>query len=371
MYIIENKDNNYSESLNKDDDMKNGDNFTDNNTILIVTRISTIIVIISWYIYGKYAFYCLKGLIKHKNLNFLFPLTASLFAYANNSNDIVNYIYHQSDCYKFWLVFIISGTLNWAPISWLQAYRLAIISKIYLPKVVAITITTFAIIFSCAYCTFYFLNLSLFDYTMSDTIGCSVINPGTWTTYTMVADIIDSVFSMTAICTIIIMSLIDIKGLHTGNDKLNNLVEQGIIELIIIATSKLIIYPLIRISSSVPGLDIFWDILSIIVIICAYNLVNFPYKHCNDLKGNAIKKNKYNFFNSELSYSSSDLCDSDSDGSNKEKKQKSNDSSKYKLNILIDNNYSFQNHSVSRTGTLSYNNNNSRNSISQQKHSNM
>ncbi|KAL6612832.1 hypothetical protein U3516DRAFT_592625 [Neocallimastix sp. 'constans'] len=368
MYINENKVNNYSESLNKDDDMKNGDGITDNNTLLMATRISTIIVILSWYIYGKYAYFCLKGLIKYKNLNFLFPLTASLFAFANNSNDIVNYIYHQSDCYKFWLIFEISATLNWAPISWLQAYRLILISKIYLPKVPAIIITIFAIIFSCIYCTFYFLNLSLFDYTMSDDIGCSVTNPGTWTIYLMIFDIIDSVFSMTTICIIIIISLIKLKGLRTGSDRLNNLVEQGIIELIIIATSKLIIYPIIRTSSSIPGFDIFWDVLSVIVIVNAFNLVNFPYKHSNDIKGNVKKRNKYNFFNSELSYCSSDLCDSNNDGNNKEKNLTSNDSNKYKLNIIIDKD-SFQNQSVSGTATLSCSKNSNKNDNNLKRHS--
>jgi len=287
MYIKTDAIENFSESLIKRDEeldvtgIINETNVVDdeNSTMLVATRISTIIVIISWYVYGKYAFFCLRGLIRHKNFNFLFPLAATLFAFVNNTNDIGNYIYHQSDCYSFWLVFMFSATLNWAPISWLQAYRLALISKIYLSKFVSLIIISMAIVLSSIYCTYYFLNLSLFDYSKSDTLGCGVTNPGTWTPYIMVSDIADSVFSLASICIIVFKSINHLKELNTRNEKLNDLVGQGIIELFIIALAKIIIYPLIHYTSKIPGLDVFWDVLSMIVIISAYKLVNFPYEH--------------------------------------------------------------------------------------------
>jgi len=314
MYIKTDAIENFSESLIKRDEeldvtgIINETNVVDdeNSTMLVATRISTIIVIISWYIYGKYAFFCLRGLIRHKNFNFLFPLAATLFAFVNNTNDIGNYIYHQSDCYSFWLVFMFSATLNWAPISWLQAYRLALISKIYLSKFVSLIIISMAIVLSSIYCTYYFLNLSLFDYSKSDTLGCGVTNPGTWTPYIMVSDIADSVFSLASICIIVFKSINHLKELNTRNEKLNDLVGQGIIELFIIALAKIIIYPLIHYTSKIPGLDVFWDVLSMIVIISAYKLVNFPYEHSeNSKKGrHNLRKNVFKFIDTSIGHSS-------------------------------------------------------------------
>jgi len=316
MYIKSNIIENISESLVRRDEeldstnvVINNENAIDNSentTMLVATRISTIIVIISWYVYGKYAYFCLRGLIRHKNFNFLFPLAATLFAFVNNTNDIANYIYHQSDCYSFWLIFVGSATLNWAPISWLQAYRLALISKIYLSNLLYFIITSMAIILSSIYCTYYFLNLSLFDYAKSDTLGCGVINPGTWTPYIMVSDIADSVFSLASICIIVFKSINHLKELNTRNEKLNDLVGQGIIELFVIALAKIIIYPLIHYTSKIPGLDVFWDILSMIVIISAYKLVNFPYEHSdNSKKGfNNLRKNIFNFIDTNIGHNS-------------------------------------------------------------------
>ncbi|KAG4093607.1 hypothetical protein H8356DRAFT_999997 [Neocallimastix lanati (nom. inval.)] len=309
MYIKSNTIDKFSESLvRRDEELNTIDDVVnnENTTMLVATRISTIIVIISWYIYGKYAYFCLRGLIKYKNYNFLFPLAATLFAFVNNTNDIANYIYHQSDCYPFWVIFVGSATLNWAPISWLQAYRLALISKIYLSSLLYFIITSMAIILSSIYCTYYFLNLSLFDHAKSDTLGCGVTNPGTWTPYIMVSDIADSVFSLASICIIVFKSINHLKELNTRNEKLNDLVGQGIIELFIIALAKIILYPLIHYTSKVPGLDVFWDILSMIVIICAYKLVNFPYEHLdNSKKGfSNLRKSIFNFIDTNIGHSS-------------------------------------------------------------------
>jgi len=275
-----------------------------NSTLEITTRVSTIVVILSWYIYGKYAFFCLRGLIRHKNLNFLFPLAATLFAFANNTNDIANYIYHPSACKLFYLIFMGSATLNWAPISWLQAYRLALIAKIYLSKFTAFIIITLAVILSSIYCTLYFFNLSLFDYTKTVATGCAVTNPGKWTPYIMISDIADSVFSLASICIIVFKSINHLKELNTRNEKLNDLVAQGIVELLVIAIAKIAIYPLIHYTSSIPGLDVFWDVLSIIVIISAYNLVNFPYEHsdASKKKRNNLRKNIFKFIDTNIGH---------------------------------------------------------------------
>jgi len=310
MFIKTDAIENFSESLVRRDEefVEELLSKNDNATKEIATRVSTIMVILSWYIYGKYAYFCIRGLIRHKNFNFLFPLAATLFAFVNNTNDIANYVYHQIDCYPFWLIFVGSATLNWAPISWLQAYRLILIAKIYLPKFTAFVISTLAIILSSIYCTFYFLNLSLFDYTKTDAIGCAVTNPGTWTPYIMVSDIADSVFSLASICVIVFKSINHLKELNTRNEKLNDLVGQGIIELFIIAIAKIVIYPLIHYTSAIPGLDVFWDVLSIIVIICAYKLVNFPYEQAdNSKKGrHNIRKNIFNFIDSSIGHSSNE-----------------------------------------------------------------
>lgn len=295
MYIkfnaVDNVVNNVVESLIKREE-EPSDEDDENSTMAVATRISTIFVVISWYIYGKYAILCTRGLIRHKNFNFLFPLGATLFAFANNTNDIANYIYHPSNCYLFYLFFVGSATLNWAPISWLQAYRLALIAKIYLKKIVAIIIISLAVIFSTIYCTFYFLNLSLFDYTKTAALGCGVTNPGKWTPYIMISDIADSVFSLASICIIVFKSINHLKELNTRNEKLNDLVGQGVVELFVIGLAKIIIYPLIHLTSSIPGLDVFWDVLSIIVIISAYNLVNFPYEHSDKSGKNRISLRK-------------------------------------------------------------------------------
>jgi len=272
-----------------------------NDKTTIGNRIGMIIVILSWYFYGKYSYVCFKGLVRHKNYNFLFPLTATLFAFVNNTNDVYNFIYHAQNCKPFYVLFTASATLNWAPISWLQAYRLALISHIYLPKKQSIAIISIAVILSTVYCYFYFCNLINFRSDKNEN-GCAVKNESNYTIYIMVSDIVDSLFSMLSICIIIYKSINHLRELNTHNEKLNSLVGQGIIELIIIALAKIILYPIIYITGKFPGYDFVWDILSIIVIISAYNLVNFPYEQ-SDLerrRRNNIRKNVFKFFDSSI-----------------------------------------------------------------------
>jgi len=250
-----------------------------NSAQTIATRLVLIGVVLSTYLYGKYALLSFIGLRRHKNYNFLFSFTAALFAFGNNVNDLVNYVYQPKSCKTFWILFTISATLNWAPISWLQAYRLAVISNIYLPKKGFLIVTSITVTLSCIYCAFYFCNLSIFSYTENKIMGCGVTNPGTYSYYVMVSDIVDSAFAFTAICTLIYRSIKGLKELNTRNQKLNDLVSQGVLELLIITLAKIIIYPLIALTSYMPALDVFWDVLSVIVIICGYNLVAFPYTH--------------------------------------------------------------------------------------------
>ncbi|ORX69319.1 hypothetical protein BCR32DRAFT_330176 [Anaeromyces robustus] len=276
----------------------------DNSSTVVANRMGIIVITLSWYFYGKYALLSLLGIKRHKNYNFLFPMTASLFAFVNNTGDLFFFIYRASSCKVFYHIFVGSATLNWAPISWLQAYRLAVISNIYLPKkgFYLVTATTFTL--SIVYCTFYFCNLSIFGYQFNPTTGCAVTNPGTYSYYVMVSDIVDSAFAFTAICTLIYRSIKGLKELNTRNQKLNDLVGQGVLELLIITLAKIIIYPLIALTSKLPALDIFWDILSVIVIICGYELVNFPYSNNqNGGKGNGITRNIFTFIETSANYS--------------------------------------------------------------------
>eukprot|EP00833_Pecoramyces_ruminatium_P013642 jgi/Orpsp1_1/1187674/evm.model.d7180000059358.1 len=283
---------------------------TDNASQTIASRFVFIGVALSWYIYGKYALLSFIGLKRHKNYNFLFPFTAALFAFVNNFNDLVFNIYHpesKDTCTNVFLrIFIGSATLNWAPISWLQAYRLAVISRIYLPKKGFIIVTGITVTLSCIYCAFYFCNLSLFSAEKSAVNGCGVTNPGTYSYYVMVSDIVDSAFAFSAIVILIYRSIKGLRSLNTRNQKLNDLASQGVLELLIITLAKIIIYPLIALTSELPALDIFWDILSVIVIMCGYNLVNFPYSHNQSKEGKkdgGITRNIFTFIETTVNYS--------------------------------------------------------------------
>jgi len=279
MYIREEVASNFTSFFVKREDEDEKPDITGNSSTVVATRLCIIVIVLSWYVYGKYALLSLIGLKRYKNYNFLFPLAAALFAFVNNTNDLINYIYHPQDCYPFYAFFVASATLNWAPISWLQAYRLILIAKIYLQKKGTIFVSIIAVCLSCVYCAFYFCNLSIFSYTKSDIMGCAVTNPGTYTYYVMISDIVDSVYASGALIVLIFRSIKNLRELNTRNEKLNDLVGQGVLELLIIAIAKIVIYPMIALTSYIPAFDIFWDILSIIVIICAYNLVYFPYEH--------------------------------------------------------------------------------------------
>jgi len=271
-----------------------------NNRDLVGARLIMLIIILSWWIYGKYAYLSLRGLIRHKNCNFIFPFIAALFAFANNSNDIYHFIYHPQDCHPFWVIFTISATLNWAPISWLQAYRLIVIAKIYLSRKKYYLISFIAILFSGTYCTFYFLNLNLFKSGKNFTNGCSQDNPGTYTLSVMISDIVDSVFSIAMLCILVYRSINNLKEMHTRNERLNDLVGQGVIELFIIAVAKIIIYPIIIATTKKPGFDCFWDILSVIVIISAFKMVDFPYEQTDFemRRRHNLRKRVFNFIDS-------------------------------------------------------------------------
>jgi len=252
----------------------------DNSAEIISLRIISIGIIISCYIYFKYLFKSTTGLIEHRNLNYIFPLTSALFAFVNNANDIAHYIYHPKDCYIFYTIFRSSASLKWPPISWLQTFRLSLTSRIYLSKWKFYYVTIISIIFSTLYCLCYFLNLNQFTYTEVEFTGCGVANDSKYIYHVMAFDIIDSFFSLGAICVIIYNAVKNLRELNTKNEKLNNLVSEGLLELIVITLAKIIIYPLIAMTSYQPSFDVFWDILSVIVISCSYRMVNFPYQ-CN------------------------------------------------------------------------------------------
>ncbi|OUM59728.1 hypothetical protein PIROE2DRAFT_63583 [Piromyces sp. E2] len=299
------KNNTYIERIIvHDESNKYFDDINDQN--IVGARLTIIIVILSWWFYGKYAFLSMRGLVRHKNFNFIFPFTAAIFAFVNNTNDIVHFIYHPKNCHPFWVIFTASGTLNWAPISWLQAYRLILIAKIYLSKKGYYFISLITIVFSATYCTFYFLNLNLFSSERNFTNGCAPTNPGTHTTSVMISDIVDSVFSIAMLCILVYRSINNLKEMNARNEKLNDLMGQGVIELIIIAVAKIAIYPIIISTTEKPGFDCFWDILSVIVIISAFKMVNFPYERSDfDLqRRNNLRKRVFNFIDTGVAKSS-------------------------------------------------------------------
>jgi len=270
----------------------------DNSTEIVALRIISVGVIISCYIYFKYTIKSAAGFIQHKNLNFLFPLVAAAFAFANNANDIFHYIYHPEDCYIFYSLFKASATLNWAPLSWLKTFRLSLISKIYLSKPKFYFITVISAILSTLYCVSYFLNLNQFSYELVEFTGCGVTNNSKYIYQVMAFDIVDSIFSLGAISIIIYNAIKSLRELNTKNEKLNNLVSEGIFELIIITIAKIIIYPLIAITSYQPSFDIFWDVLSVIIICFSYRMVNFPYQ--NNPKEKNLGRKFFSFVGSKV-----------------------------------------------------------------------
>ncbi|KAL6599210.1 hypothetical protein U3516DRAFT_670543 [Neocallimastix sp. 'constans'] len=179
-----------------------------NVLFLIASRFSFIVIILR--------------LIRYKNLNFLFPLTAALFTFSNNTNDAWNYIYHVENCSPFYYILKITDTLNWAPMSWLQVYRLVIISNINLPKRITSPIITLAILLNLTYYFCYFNNLNNYKKDRNND-GCIVSNPSLWLKRVMISDIFDSIFSMALICIIVFKSIMYLKELNTKNEKLNNL----------------------------------------------------------------------------------------------------------------------------------------------------
>ncbi|ORX45932.1 hypothetical protein BCR36DRAFT_357512 [Piromyces finnis] len=301
----------------------------DNSNQTVALRIISIGIVISCYIYFKYTIKSAVGYIQHKNLNFLFPFVAAAFAFANNANDIAHFIYHPDNCYIFYTLFKASATLNWAPLSWLTTFRLSLISKIYLSKSKFYFITIISIILSALYCGSYFLNLNQFKYEFVEFMGCGVTNDSKYIYFVMIFDIIDSLFSLGAICIIIYNALKNLKELNTKNEKLSNLVSEGILELIIITIAKIIIYPLISVTSYQPAFDIFWDVLSVTIIYFSYQMVNFPYQN-NQMEKN-IGRKLFSFIGSKIKGIKTLV----SSGSN----VNDNDNSSYKIKKLDNNKF--------------------------------
>ncbi|ORX79044.1 hypothetical protein BCR32DRAFT_328299 [Anaeromyces robustus] len=262
----------------------------------VQSRIGMTSIIMSDCIYLWYLYKSVNKYIKTKDIKFLFTSVASLFAFLNNLNDIVSFLFSaNSDCKKFFYVFIATATLNWTPISWLQTIRLMSITKVFYTRKTYKTISCITILLSLIYTASYYLNLTNYDYEniskqtdyfMYCTVKQQKYINGTvekdkyYTLYVMISDIVDSAFSFGILVLTTSMALENIKHLQFHHAKIKRMVEEGLFQFIVLTISKILIYPIIIYSTqnNLMIYDITWDFLSVIVIICSFRMVNVKYK---------------------------------------------------------------------------------------------
>eukprot|EP00833_Pecoramyces_ruminatium_P000435 jgi/Orpsp1_1/1174467/evm.model.c7180000050238.1 len=148
-------------------------------------------------------------------------------------------------------------------------------------------ISTINVLLSGAYTISYYLNLFNFKGVniMVETdrfMFCSVEQKEghDYTRYVMLTDVCDSAFSLGVLVFTAYMALDSIQHLKFHHAKIKRMVEEGLIQLIILTLSKIVCYSVMYylMKEKLMVVDIVWDILSVIVIICAYRLVNVRYK---------------------------------------------------------------------------------------------
>ncbi|KAG4087156.1 hypothetical protein H8356DRAFT_1731377 [Neocallimastix lanati (nom. inval.)] len=259
-------------------------------------RIVMTVIIMSDCIYLWYLVKCARKYKLTKDWRFFFPFIAALFAFANNFNDIVSFIISEgSDCKIFLLIFKVTALLNWTPISWLQTIRLMTFTKVFYSKRTFIIITVINVTLSLGYSICYYLNWGNFT---EKVIGvetdrfmfCSPAqkpieghDSSFYTTLVMYFDLADSIFSFSVLVYTTYMALDNIKHLKFHHAKIKRMEEEGLIQLIVLTIGKISLYPIMiyLVKKQLTIGDIVWDTLSIIVIICAFRLVNVKYKRIN------------------------------------------------------------------------------------------
>jgi len=258
-------------------------------------RIIMTVIIMSACVYLWYLIKCLRKYKLTKDWRFFFPLIAALFAFSNNFNDILSFIFSEnsdSDCKKFIIVFKVTALLNWTPISWLQMLRLMAFTRIFYKKNVFRVITTVNVTLSLGYTVCYYFNLNNFkEKLIGDETDrfmfCSPEqkpifnnNSSLYTTLVMYFDLFDSIFSFSVLVYTISQALENIRHFKFRHVKIKRMKEEGLVQLIILTIAKITLYPvmLYLMKEELMIVDIVWDALSVIVIICAFRLVNVKYK---------------------------------------------------------------------------------------------
>lgn len=250
-----------------------------NREDLLVQKLIFIVLVLSETVYFIFLLKCIVRLRKTREWKFLFPLVASLFALLNNLNDIVHVILApvipDVNCNKkFLTIFVITALFNWTPISFLQFIRLYQLTRGYYTPYWHRMITIGSLTLSIVYCCCYYYNLSGFYGTKSKNLGCAVYNIHIG--YLIeISDTLDSGFSLFVIIASIRKALLNLKQYKLRHQKLKALKDESIFVFIILTVSKIGIYSVILYFRNIPGGDIFWDTLSVIVIACSYRIVNF------------------------------------------------------------------------------------------------
>ncbi|OUM66824.1 hypothetical protein PIROE2DRAFT_5803 [Piromyces sp. E2] len=242
-----------------------------------------------------YLWYFVKGfnkILKTRDWRFAFPLVAAFFAFCNNLNDIFSFLFSERhySCETFMILFRITAAFNWTPISWLQAIRLISFTRVFYKKSIFLIITAINVLFSALYTLFYYLNLLNFNVVeigestdkfmfcsiKQDEINLPVIQD--YTKGVMIFDICDSTFSLSVLLVTALMALDKTEHLKFHHAKIKRMIEEGLIQFIILTISKIGLYSVMFYFVDYMIVDIVWDILSVIVIICSFRLVNVKYK---------------------------------------------------------------------------------------------
>jgi len=256
-----------------------------NTSLFFYNKLVFIFLVISETIYFIYFVRCTTRFKTTRDWKFLFPLTAALFAFMNNFNDILHIIFAPMNptinCQSLFLtVFKITALFNWTPISFVQILRLYHLTKGYYTPYWHRAITTISVSLSVLYCTAYYYNLAGFNASKNKFYGCSVynVNNGIRSYMIELTDTLDSSYSLVIIIISIRKALQDSRHYKLRHQKLKALKDESMIIFIVLTVSKILIYSLIMAHKKDPGGDIYWDVLSVIVIACSYRIVNFKPK---------------------------------------------------------------------------------------------
>lgn len=258
------------------------DNNVNDGTTLIWLKAEFIFLVVSNTIYLVFVIKSIIRLYKTRDWHFIFLLIAASFALANNTSDIYYRILASLkdvfSCHNFRIVFKISASLNWVPISYYQVTRLYRICVNYYRKSFTIGIIVVSMMFSLLYSFFYFKNLFLYEAVRNKFGGCVVTNSGKYSLDVEIFDIFDTSFSVIIIIVTLFVSLKNLKRYKLRHLRIKSMLDENVVLFFALVISKIVLYYIITINAKKPGGDIWWDSLSIIVLYCAYRLMNLKPK---------------------------------------------------------------------------------------------